>query len=71
MYNGKVFTSSDNENFLKSYKVSNAGVDVTFKKVKSFKLSFQINNIFNQYYQNVAIRPMPGRNFNVISNFKF
>lgn len=71
MFNGKVFTSSDNENFLKSYKVSNVGVDVTFKKLQSIKLSFQINNIFNQYYQNVAIRPMPGRNFNVISNFKF
>ena len=71
LYNGKVFTATDHESFLPGYKISNAAIDYTFKKLKNFKLRFQVNNIFNQYYQNVAIRPMPGRNFNVISNFNF
>ena len=71
LFNGKVFTSSDNEYNLKNYKLSNVGVDFKFGTIQSIKITFQINNILNQNYQNVAVRPMPGRNFNLITNFKF
>ena len=71
LYNGKVFTSSDNENSLKSHKVSNAGIDYEIGTKKSIKISFQINNLLNLNYQNIAVRPMPGRNFNLNFNLKF
>lgn len=34
-----------------------------------FKVSFEMNNIFNQYYDVVINYPMPGRNFKFILNF--
>ena len=34
-----------------------------------FKVSFEMNNIFNQYYDVVINYPMPGRNFKLILNF--
>ncbi len=71
LYNGKVFTSSDNENSLKSYKVSNAGIDFQIGTKKTLKIGFQINNLLNENYQSVLVRPMPGRNFNLNFNFKF
>ena len=71
LYNGKVFTSSDNENSLKSHKVSNAGINYEIGTKKSIKISFQINNLLNLNYQNIAVRPMPGRNFNLNFNLKF
>lgn len=71
LFNGTVFTSSDNENYLKGYKISNLAIDYKFGKNQTLKIGFQINNILNQSYQNVAIRPMPGRNFNLITNLKF
>lgn len=34
-----------------------------------FKISLEMNNIFNQYYDVVLNYPMPGRNFKLIVNF--
>ncbi|MBV6879667.1 TonB-dependent receptor [Epilithonimonas ginsengisoli] len=34
-----------------------------------FKASFEVNNIFNQYYDVVLNYPMPGRNFKLILSF--
>ena len=71
LYNGKVFTSSDNENSLKSYKVSNAGIEYQIGSKNFIKIGFQINNLLNVDYQSVLVRPLPGRNFNLNFNFKF
>ena len=71
LYNGAVFTSSDNEYILKSYKISNVGIDFKIGKIQNAKITFQVNNILNQNYQNVAVRPMPGRNYNLMLNLKF
>ena len=71
LHNGKVFTSSDNENSLKSYKVSNTGIDYQIGTKKHIKIGFQINNLFNENYQSVLVRPLPGRNFNLNLNFNF
>ena len=69
MYNGEVYTSSDNFYSLNDYLVSNAGVNYQFGKKKTFKLGFNILNIFNENYQNVSIRPMPGRNYTINLTF--
>ncbi len=73
LYNGFVFTRSDNnpKEIIKAYKISNVGIDYDFKFLENFKLGFQINNILNQKYQSVEDRPLPGRNFNVFMNLKF
>lgn len=71
LYNGKVFTSSDNESELKSFRVINFGLNYNFSQKQIFKIGIQVRNIFNEYYQNVASRPMPGRNFNLIFNLNF
>ena len=71
LYNGFVFTLLDNnpKQIVKSYKISNLSVDYNF--LKSLKIGLQASNIFNQKYQSVEGRFMPGRNFNILTNFKF
>lgn len=71
LYNGKVFTSSDNFYALDDYLVSNVGFDYAFGKKKFVQLGFDALNIFNEKYQSVSTRPMPGRNYtiNLIFNF--
>ncbi|MDR0414240.1 MAG: TonB-dependent receptor [Prevotellaceae bacterium] len=41
------------------------GKEVTFRKVKA-KISAEVNNLLNQYYDVVLNYPMPGRNYKVI-----
>jgi len=71
LYNGEVFTSSDNYYVLDDYWVSNVGFDYHFGKKKIFQVGFDVLNIFNKNYQSVSMRPMPGRNYtlNLIFNF--
>ncbi len=71
LYNGEVFTSSDNFYVLDDYLVSNAGIDYSFGKNKTFKLGFTVLNVFNESYQNVSVRPMPGRNYTMNLTFNF
>ena len=71
MYNGEVYTSSDNFYSLDDYLVSNAGVNYQFGKKKTFKFGLDILNVFNESYQNVSIRPMPGRNYTINLTFNF
>jgi len=71
LYNGEVFTSSDNYYSLDDYCVSNLGIDYRFGKKESLQLGFDVFNVFNKNYQSVSMRPMPGRNYtiNLIFNF--
>jgi vitamin B12 transporter len=71
LYNGYIFTLSDNEDFLKGYQVANIGVAYDFGKTKTYKIGFQTLNIWNENYQSVPSRPLPGRNYNLFLNFKF
>ncbi|MBC7641827.1 MAG: TonB-dependent receptor [Flavobacterium sp.] len=71
LFNGYVFTSSDNYYFLKEYQIHNLGIDYDFGKIKTYKIGFQVLNLYNENYQNVQARPMPGRNFNLNINIKF
>ena len=71
LFNGYVFTSSDNYYFLKEYQLHNLGLDYDFGKIKTYQLGFQILNLYNENYQSVQARPMPGRNYNLNINIKF
>lgn len=71
LFSGEVYTTSDNSATIKPYNVSGIGAEYNFKLLSGLALGAQVNNIWNEEYQNVAIRPMPGRNYNMYLNFKF
>ena len=71
LYNGEVFTSSDNFYTLDDYLVSNVGIDYQLGKKNYLQLGFDILNVFNENYQSVITRPMPGRNYTLNLTFKF
>ena len=71
LYTGEVFTSSDNFYSLDDYIVSNVGVDYYFGKNKFVSIGFDVLNVFNEIYQNVEVRPMPGRNYTLNLTFNF
>ncbi|MES2574930.1 MAG: TonB-dependent receptor [Bacteroidota bacterium] len=71
LYNGEVFTSSDNFYSLDDYLVSNMGVDYQFGKNKFFQLGFDVLNVFSENYENVSMRPLPGRNYTINLTFNF
>lgn len=70
LYNGYVFTLSDNEDFLKGYQVGNFMITYNFNKKENTTIGFQILNIGNENYQSVPSRPSPGRNYSITFNFK-
>jgi len=71
LYNGQVFTSSDNENILADFMVLNSGISYGFGKKQNYKVGFQAANISDENYQNVLGRPMPGRNYTLNINLIF
>lgn len=71
LFNGAVFTTNDNVNFLREYKVSNVSLDYSFGSIKHLNLAFQVLNLENNPYQNVLSRPMPGRNYMMNLTFNF
>lgn len=73
LYNGFVYTQSDNDpkKVVDPYLVSNIGVDYDFKLLSSFKIGVQVLNLFEEKYESLENRPMPGRNFNMYLNLKF
>jgi len=73
LYVGEVFTLSDNnpKYILDAYLVSNIGLSYALGKEKQFTLGAQIKNMYNENYQSVANRFMPGINYNFYLNFNF
>lgn len=73
LYNGSVFTTTDNSSSLSAYSVSNIGIErIIYEKSKLVcNIALKINNLFNKNYQNVAFRPMPNRNLQIQLNLKF
>jgi iron complex outermembrane receptor protein len=71
LYVGEVFTSTDNFYSLDAYRYSNAGIEYHLGKKNKYQLGFQIQNIENTNYQNVASRPMPGRQYQVSLTLNF
>jgi len=73
LYNGEVFTTTDNNQNLEDYLVLNAGFIYSFQMKKGIVTETQLvlNNVLNKSYQNIAFRPMPNRNIHLNLNFKF
>lgn len=73
LYNGSVYTTTDNSDSLSSYTVGNIGLDYHWPNISGIKfiLGLKVNNLFNKNYQNVAYRPMPNRNFQLQLITKF
>lgn len=64
LYTGKTYVTTDNDWYLPSYDVNNltVGKQIQWNGIK-LTVAFRINNAFNQQYQVIAWRPMPGRNY--------
>ena len=71
LFNGEVFKIDRKP--LMHYDIGNLGVSYKFKKNKkmTYDIDFKINNLYNKYYENVGLRPMPNRNFNIQLTLKF
>ena len=73
LYTGEAFTRSDNNARynMDAYTVSNLGIGYDFGKKHSYKIGARVLNIFDEAYQSVENRWMPGRNFNIYLNLNF
>ncbi len=73
LYNGPVFTTSDNAQSLDGYLVCDMGLEYGLPKIGGIEITalLKMNNITNKDYQNVAYRPMPNRNIHLQFQFKF
>ncbi|SHG66249.1 iron complex outermembrane recepter protein [Flavobacterium frigidimaris] len=73
LYNGDVYSTPFNNpaTRVKDYNVGNIGADYDFGKKNSYKIGFQIFNIWNENYQPVISRQMPGTNYTLYINLNF
>lgn len=71
LYNGKVYYTSDNQSQIDAYTVSSIGAEYNVKVLKGLVVGAQVLNLWDAAYQNVVMRPMPGRNYAMYLNFKF
>lgn len=64
LYTGKRYLTSDNESFLPYYSIGKVSIG-KIVDLSAYKIHFQlnINNVFDEAYQVMAFRPMPGRYF--------
>ena len=69
----EVFTTTDHatEHILDSYMVANLGAEYNLGKDNTYKLGAQVLNLWDESYESVLNRPMPGRNFNIYMQLKF
>lgn len=73
LYNGEVFTRTDNNSRynLDSYTTGNVGVEYNFGKKNTYRLGLQALNVWNKGYESVDGRHMPGRNYTMYLTLKF
>ncbi len=71
LYNGKIYTSSDNNYDLDGYTIANLGLNYKISKKPEIGIDFRVNNIFNEKYQSLPSRIMPGRSYNSTLSFNF
>lgn len=73
MFTGEVFTTSDNnpKYILSDYNVSNFGIDYNFSKKDVCKIGFKIANLWNEKYEALPSRIMPGRNLTLYLNLNY
>ena len=68
-YVGEVFITTSNSQSLDDYWLSDVSFSKSFLQNR-LQLGIHIKNLFEENYQSVAYRPMPGRNFLMHINFK-
>lgn len=71
LYNGSIFTSSDNNYELEGYCVSNSGINYSFGAGDLLSVGIDVRNLWNESYQSLPSRPMPGRSINSSITIKF
>ncbi|QSS96535.1 TonB-dependent receptor plug domain-containing protein [Psychroflexus sp. ALD_RP9] len=64
-YTGKAFTRTDNapNEILEDFWLSHLNLAYQPKRIGFFKVNIGFKNLFNQAYQTIENRPMPGRQF--------
>lgn len=71
-YTGYRYTSTDNTQYLKPYKLGSVNVSYKLKVKNNWaNIFFQANNIWNEQYQIIMNRAMPAQNFNAGISFQF
>lgn len=70
LYNGEIAIIGGD---LKAFDVANFGVTYTINRTGTWNgtADFRINNLYNTYYENVAFRPMPNRNYTIKFTLNF
>ncbi len=73
LFNGSVFTQTDNnpKKIIENYTVSNLGCSAELDKNKNYSLGFRILNLWNEDYESVENRPLPGRNYSLNLTLNF
>lgn len=72
LFNGEMYTSSDNLNKQKEYHIHQLAVEYQFTLDKLQGVTgVRVKNLYDTYYENLPSRPMPGRHFNLFINFNF
>lgn len=73
LFNGEVYTRSDNNSRynLDSYMVSNVGASYGIGSNGNYRLGARVLNLFDEAYESVENRWMPGINFNIYLNLNF
>ena len=71
-HTGKRFVTRDHYKYLNGYDVASTGLGKTFQ-LNGIRLRSRISvrNLFDETYQELAWRPMPGRSFHLMIGFKF
>ena len=69
LYTSEAFTTTDNKGTVESSTIFNLGVEYSLRSNPKITLGCRLKNIFNTYYENVAYRPMPSKNFQIFLNF--
>jgi iron complex outermembrane receptor protein len=72
-YVGQRFYTSDNSEALPDYQIGNVFLQkqLNLRILKGLAFQFGIMNCWNQQYQNILNRPMPGRQLNLTINYQF
>jgi iron complex outermembrane receptor protein len=67
LFTGEVFTQTDNNpnRIIQNYTVSNTGFSVDCDAEKRYAVGFRVLNLWNENYESVENRPLPGRNYTI------
>ena len=73
LFNGEVFTQTDNnpKRIIENYMVSNLGFSADLDKKNNYFIGFKILNLWNENYESVENRPLPGRNYTINLTLNF